>query len=194
VIFPTHSVEKIPLFLHRHATPAVACGRGVVAVEVLVEEQQVAPLLVSLEQLCPAVDRSPFIVSSLKGADESAGQLLGYCEQGHRLTRSGGALDGEIVPVVQVVLQPTIDDLVEVTGPGTLYVVDQGAGTIQTIDTSGFAPGTIVVAQPLDSGNSGQLGVLDPVTGVITHFSNTFNSPKGLLFVPGERGHEGDQD
>jgi hypothetical protein len=90
-------------------------------------------------------------------------------------------------------LQPTIDDMVEVTGPGTLYVVDQGAGTIQTVDTSGFAPGTIVVAQPNDSGNAGQLGVLDPATGVITHFPNMFNSPKGLLFVPNQEGAQGNQ-
>jgi hypothetical protein len=66
-------------------------------------------------------------------------------------------------------------------------VVDQGAGTLQTIDTSGFTPGTLVVAQPADSTTvpptAGQLGVLDPTTGVITHFSNTFNSPKGLVFV-----------
>lgn len=91
--------------------------------------------------------------------------------------------------------QPTIDDMVEVTGPGTLYVVDQGADTISAIDTTGFAPGTIVIAQPLDSGNAGQLGILDPATGVITHFSATFNSPKGLLFVPSHHQHgdgEGD--
>jgi hypothetical protein len=85
-------------------------------------------------------------------------------------------------------LQPTIDDMVEVTGPGTLYVVDQGADTIQTIDTSTFTPGTIVIAQPNDSGNVGQLGVLNPTTGAITHFSNTFNSPKGLLFIPRNHG------
>jgi hypothetical protein len=85
-------------------------------------------------------------------------------------------------------LQPTIDDMVEVTGPGTLYVVDQGANTVQTIDTSGFTPGTIVIAQPADNTTTpvtvGQLGVLDPTTGVITHFPNTFTSPKGLVFVP----------
>ena len=73
------------------------------------------------------------------------------------------------------------------TGPGTLYVVDQGAGTVQTIDTAGFTPGTLVVAQPADSTTNppttGQLGVLDPATGVITHFANTFSSPKGLVFV-----------
>jgi hypothetical protein len=85
-------------------------------------------------------------------------------------------------------LQPTIDDIAEITGPGTLYVVDQGADTVQTIDTANFTPGTLVVAQPADSTTTpptvGQLGVLDPTTGVITHFTNTFNSPKGLVFVP----------
>lgn len=82
-------------------------------------------------------------------------------------------------------IQPTIDDVTEITGPGTLYVVDQAAGTVQTIDTSGFAPGSLVVAQPADGGNTGQLGVVDPTTGVITHFSKAFASPKGLVFVPG---------
>ncbi len=85
-------------------------------------------------------------------------------------------------------LQPTIDDIAEVTGRGTLYVVDQGADDVETIDTSGFVPGTVVVAQPSDNTTSpptvGQLGVLNPKTGVITHFPNTFNSPKGLVFVP----------
>ncbi len=81
--------------------------------------------------------------------------------------------------------RPTIDDVTEITGPGTLYAVDQKAGTVHTIDTSGFTPGSLVVAQPLDSGNAGQLGVVDPRTGVITHFPNTFVSPKGLVFVPG---------
>jgi hypothetical protein len=85
-------------------------------------------------------------------------------------------------------LQPTIDDIAEVTGPGTLYLVDQGADTVQTIDTANFTAGALVVAQPADSTTApptvGQLGVLSPITGVITHFTNTFNSPKGLVFVP----------
>lgn len=79
---------------------------------------------------------------------------------------------------------PTVDDIIEIPGPGTLYSVDQGSGATQAISTSGFAPGTLVVAQPKDGGNAGQLGVVDPKTGVITHFANTFNSPKGLVFVP----------
>ncbi|MDQ6838715.1 MAG: hypothetical protein M3137_10370 [Actinomycetota bacterium] len=81
--------------------------------------------------------------------------------------------------------QPTIDDVIEVTGPGTLYVADQKAGTVQAIDTAGFAPGSLVVAQPADTGNAGQLGILDAKTGKITHFPNTFTSPKGLAFLPG---------
>jgi hypothetical protein len=88
----------------------------------------------------------------------------------------------------QTTVQPTIDDMVEVTGPGTLFMVDQGANTVQTIDTAGFLPGTLVIAQPADSTTNpptpGQLGVLDPATGIITHFPNTFTSPKGLVFIP----------
>jgi hypothetical protein len=85
-------------------------------------------------------------------------------------------------------LQPTVDDSAEVTGPGTLYLVDQNAGTVLTIDTANVVAGTLVVAQPSDSTTNpptvGQLGVLDPTTGIITHFPNTFTSPKGLMFVP----------
>jgi hypothetical protein len=85
-------------------------------------------------------------------------------------------------------LPPTIDDIAEISGPGTLYLVDQGANTVQTIDTANFTPGTLVVAQPSDSTTTpptvGQLGVLDPTTGVITHFPNTFSSPKGLVWLP----------
>jgi hypothetical protein len=85
-------------------------------------------------------------------------------------------------------LQPTIDDFVEITRPGTLYVVDQGADTVSTVDTSDIPVGSFVIAQPSDDTTTpatvGQLGLLDPATGVITHFPNAFNSPKGLVFVP----------
>jgi hypothetical protein len=108
---------------------------------------------------------------------------------GQVIIKQNGLLERLVLKNLETpTLQPTIDDIVEVTGPGTLYVVDQGANTVQTIDTSGFTPGTLVIAQPADTTTTpvtvGQLGVLDPTTGVITHFPNTFNSPKGLVFVP----------
>jgi hypothetical protein len=83
---------------------------------------------------------------------------------------------------------PQLDDVEEVTGPGRLYVVDQSAGTISYIDTTGIAPGTIFVSQPApasgDQPNTPDLGVVDPVTGIVTHLGTGLASPKGLLFVP----------
>jgi hypothetical protein len=96
---------------------------------------------------------------------------------------------------------PQVDDIVEVTGPGTLYVVDQANGTISSIDTSGITPGTLFVSQPApsagDLANTPDLGVVDPTTGVVTHLGTGLASPKGLLFVPQQddrQGQDGDQN
>ena len=81
---------------------------------------------------------------------------------------------------------PPIDGLaVATSGEGTLYVVDAKAGTIEALDTSGWATGTVFVTEPNDNGNP-LLGTLDRATGVITPLGNHFLSPKGLIFVPKE--------
>lgn len=83
---------------------------------------------------------------------------------------------------------PQLDDLVQVTGPGTLYAVDQGGGKIYAIDTASLTPGTLIVSQPKpshgDLPNTPDLGVLDPVTGIVTRLHAQLTSPKGLLFLP----------
>lgn len=84
---------------------------------------------------------------------------------------------------------PQVDDIAQVTGPGTLYVVDQGpSARVYSIDTRSVPPGTLFVSQPKpgdgDLPNSPSLGVLDPATGVVTHIPTPVTSPKGLLFVP----------
>jgi hypothetical protein len=96
---------------------------------------------------------------------------------------------------------PQLDDIVEVTGPGTLYVVDQANGTISSMNTKGITPGTLFVSQPApsagDLANTPDLGVVDPATGVVTHLGTGLASPKGLLFVPQQddrQGQDGDQD
>jgi hypothetical protein len=96
---------------------------------------------------------------------------------------------------------PQLDDIVEVTGPGTLYVVDQANGTISSMNTNGITPGTLFVSQPApsagDLANTPDLGVVDPATGVVTHLGTGLASPKGLLFVPQQddhQGQDGDQD
>lgn len=79
---------------------------------------------------------------------------------------------------------PPIDGMaVATSNSGTLYVVDAAAGTIQAFDTTGWAAGTVFVGEPKDNGNP-LIGTLNLSTGVITPLGNTFQSPKGLLFVP----------
>jgi hypothetical protein len=79
---------------------------------------------------------------------------------------------------------PPIDGLaVATSNSGTLYVVDAAAGTIQALDTTGWAAGTVFVGEPSDNGNP-IIGTLNLSTGVITPLGNTFQSPKGLFFVP----------
>jgi hypothetical protein len=84
---------------------------------------------------------------------------------------------------------PQLDDIAEVTGPGTLYAVDQGASArVYSMDTSAITPGTVFVSQPKpstgDLPNDPGLGIVNPATGVVTHIGSPLTSPKGLLFVP----------
>jgi hypothetical protein len=84
---------------------------------------------------------------------------------------------------------PPIDGLVVATsGQGTLYVVDAKANTISALDTTGWPTGTVFVTEPDDNGNP-ILGTLDLSTGKITPLGNAFQSPKGLLFVPGSNSY-----
>jgi hypothetical protein len=81
---------------------------------------------------------------------------------------------------------PPIDGLaVATTGHGTLYVVDAATGTIQALDTTGWRAGTVFVGEPSDNGNP-LIGTLNLSTGVITPLGNSFQSPKGILFVPSQ--------
>jgi len=84
---------------------------------------------------------------------------------------------------------PQLDDLAQVTGPGTLYVVDQGPSAwIYAINTADIAPGTVFASQPNpskgDLPNDPSLAVVDLKTGAVTHVRTPLTSPKGLLFVP----------
>jgi hypothetical protein len=86
--------------------------------------------------------------------------------------------------------RPPTDGLsVATSGLGTLYVVDNGANKIYALDTSGCARGTVFIGEPKDNGNP-MVGTLNLHTGVIHPLSNSFASPKGLLFVPAPD-HEG---
>jgi hypothetical protein len=79
---------------------------------------------------------------------------------------------------------PPIDGLAVATaGRGTLYVVDNKAGTITALGTRGWPAGTVFVSEPNDNNNP-LIGTLNLHTGQITPLGNTFTSPKGLLFLP----------
>jgi hypothetical protein len=72
---------------------------------------------------------------------------------------------------------------VATAGRGTLYMVDNNAGTITALDTSGWPAGTVFVGEPNDSANP-LIGTLHLSTSQITPLGNTFTSSKGLLFRP----------
>jgi hypothetical protein len=91
----------------------------------------------------------------------------------------------EVVPLTDNVLgnKPPIDGLAVATANrGTLYVVDNGANSIIALDTAGWRAGTVFVGEPNDNSNP-LIGVLNLSNGVITPLSNSFQDPKGILFV-----------
>ncbi len=83
---------------------------------------------------------------------------------------------------------PQVDDIERVTGPGTLYVADQGSGRIYRMDTASVSPGTYFVSQPKpskgDLPNRADVGTLNIHSGVVTALHTGLVSPKGLLFIP----------
>jgi len=79
---------------------------------------------------------------------------------------------------------PPVDDVVVATADrGTLYVTDNGAGTVTALLTDGLPAGTIFAAEASDTGTP-FVATLNLKTGRLTPFGNTFTNPKGLLFVP----------
>src|SRR3954452_17162074 len=73
-----------------HAGPTGLVGRAeagaVVTVKVLMEQQEVAPVLVLLELLAAAVHRSVSVLIPLEDADKAVGELLGHPKQRHDVT------------------------------------------------------------------------------------------------------------
>src|SRR5262249_25485078 len=72
----------------------------VVAVEVLVEQDEVPPVRVGLELLGAAVDRAATVVVPQEDARRSTADLLGDLLEVHSPSGPGGAFDGEGVTVV----------------------------------------------------------------------------------------------
>lgn len=91
-------------------------------------------------------------------------------------------------------MPPPIDGIAVATADrGTLYVVDAKANTIQALDTTGWPVGTVFVGEPNDNANP-LVGILNLSTGHITPLGNSFQSPKGLLFVPTMKGLDNSED
>jgi hypothetical protein len=92
---------------------------------------------------------------------------------------------------------PQLDDVTPAADAGELFVVDQKAGAIYTLDTRGFGHGVLVGAQPEpgdgDLANTAGLVLIDEKTGVATPLVTDVKSvsPKGLLFLSGH-GRDGD--
>src|SRR5215469_12351620 len=89
---------------------ARAEARTVVAVEVLVEEDVVAPVRVGLKLLRAAVDSTTALGVTQEDALEARGQLAAHLEEIHEFSGARGTLDLEIVAVVQVVLDERAQD------------------------------------------------------------------------------------
>lgn len=87
---------------------------------------------------------------------------------------------------------PQVDDVRWVTSPhGTLFVTDGKANTVYAI-TGSFGAGAVLTAIPGDSPSlAGDIGSIDLATGTVTPIATGFQSPKGLLYLPGHAGRKG---
>lgn len=79
---------------------AGAQSRPVVAVEIFVKEDVIAPMGIGLELLCAAVYRTPAALIAQEDPSEPVGDLLAHLEEVHHLSRPCGAFDLEVVAVV----------------------------------------------------------------------------------------------
>src|SRR4051795_10079102 len=92
---------------HRHdSRPARLMARAdpgaIVPMEILVEEQMVAPVWVFLKRLLPAEDRSPPIRATTERRDQAVAQLIRDIVQRAKLPRPGRTLDSEFRAVKAV--------------------------------------------------------------------------------------------
>src|SRR5262245_49435677 len=83
---------------------------AVVAVKVLVEENQIAPVRILLEHARAAKHRTTAVGAAEKNVSQTPGDIFGHLIKVHAPARPGGALDQEFVAVVGVVLQKRADD------------------------------------------------------------------------------------
>ncbi len=79
--------------------------RAIIAVEVFVEEEMVAPMGIVLERLRSPVDGSPALVVADVDPGEAVGDLLTHFKEVHQLAGPGGTFNFEVVAVVEVEVQ-----------------------------------------------------------------------------------------
>lgn len=82
----------------------------VVAVEVLVEEDVIAPVRVLLELRYGSKGRAPAVLITEEDAFEPVLDLLAYLVEVHPLARAGGALDSKAVSVERIEIEQAPDD------------------------------------------------------------------------------------
>src|SRR5262249_14768351 len=79
-------------------------ARAIVAVQIFVEQDEIAPVRVILEFPCPAIHRPPAIRVLEEDAGKSAPDLLGHLVEIHSPPGTGWTLDGELIAVVHIIL------------------------------------------------------------------------------------------
>ena len=84
--------------------------RAVIAVEVFVEEDQVAPVRILLKLPRAPVNRAAALIVSLEDGGEPARDLLGHLVQMHLPPGAGRTFDREFIAVIDVVLQQRPQD------------------------------------------------------------------------------------
>src|SRR5262249_24463425 len=84
---------------------AGAQASSVVAVEILVEQDAIAPVRILLEHRRSTVDRSTTVLASEEDVSEPAGDFLGDLIERHQPARARGAFHTKVVTVVKVILE-----------------------------------------------------------------------------------------
>lgn len=88
---------------------------------------------------------------------------------------------------------PQVDDVRWASSPhGTLLATDGQANKVYAI-TGSFGRGAVLTAIPNDSPSlGGNIGTIDLASGTVTPIVTGLQAPKGLLYLPGHAGREGE--
>src|SRR5438552_135287 len=100
--------EQVNQLPDKTCPPGLVAGSQtgtVVAMKVLVEEDVVAPVRVALELLATTVHRPLARLVAEEDTLQAGGHFLSYFKEVHPAARAGGALNFEIVAIIQVELQ-----------------------------------------------------------------------------------------